>query len=178
MEIHATGKDIRARKPLEAELCTVGSATNRFHLGRHPILLHGTKHNIYDMHVGVDFLLHVVILVVNSDGNGAFAIFLVHLFDATLHEILAVFELFAVVITNDIVEFCLLGAALYAQQMIETLVAFGGFWDVGIGYHAVKFARQTVGIHHLSLGIARVNAHAFDGDFGTSRIEILIFQVA
>ena len=114
MEIHATRKDIGTWKTFETELCTVSSTTDWLHFRRYSIVLHRPKYNIYHVHIRVNLLLHVILLVVKFNPYGAFTILFIHLLHASFHEILAVFKLRTVVVTNDITEFCLLSTAFYA----------------------------------------------------------------
>ena len=44
------------------------------------------KDKVYDMHVGVYFLLHVVVLVFDVYGNSTFTVSLVHLCGTFLHD--------------------------------------------------------------------------------------------
>ena len=123
------------------------------------------QHDIDDVHVGIDFLLHVIILVLHLSHNGIFAILLLHLSHALLDERLAVFEAVTVVVADDIAERGLFNTALDAQQVIEAFIALGRFGCLIGGQHLCELHCQTISIHHLSLGIAWVHADALAVDF-------------
>ena len=102
MEIATTCKDVRTWQTLERELCAIGSATDRLHLRSNTTLLHCLEHDVDDVHVGINLLLHVVVLILEVNCNCALAILLVHLLYAILDEVLAVLETVAVVVADDI----------------------------------------------------------------------------
>ena len=178
VEVDTAGEDVRTRQTLEAQLGSVGTAADRFYAWWNAALLHRSEHDINDVHVRINLLLHIIVLVVDNRLYGSVAILLVHLVHAVLDEILAVFKLVAVVISDDVAEFCLLAAALDADEMVETLVAFSLLRSLVLRNHVLEFHSQSACIHHLSLGIARMNAHALDDDLGSGSIEVLVFQVA
>ena len=62
--------------------------------------------------------------------------------------------------------------------MVKALITLRGFGDIGLGYHGVEFARQSVGIPHLSFGVTGVDTYTFYIYFGARSIEVLVFQVA
>ncbi len=62
--------------------------------------------------------------------------------------------------------------------MVESLIALRGFRQVGFRNHVVELTSQPVGVHHLSFGIARMNADTLDKDLSTCSIEILELQLA
>ena len=129
------------------------------------------------MHVRINFLLHVVVLVVHLQFNSSFTIFLIHLLYAVLHETLTVFEVFTVVVTDDIAELCFFTTAFDTDKMIEALIAFCLLWYLCCWDHVVELTCQTAGINHLSLGITCMNAYAMDKHLSTSSIEVLIFKL-
>ncbi len=100
------------------------------------------------------------------------------MFTQLLDEVLAVFKLVAVVVADDVAELCLLAAALDADEVVETLVAFSLLRSLVLRNHVLEFHSQSACIHHLALGIACMNAHALDDDLGSGSIEVLVFQVA
>ena len=130
------------------------------------------------MHVRINLLLHVIVLVVDNRLYGSVAILLVHLVHAVFDEVLAVFKLIAVMIADDVAELCLLAAALDADEVVETLVAFSLLRSLVLRNHILEFHSQSACIHHLALGIACMNAHALDNDLGSGSIEVLVFQIA
>ena len=95
-------------------------------------LLHGTEHDVDDMHVWIYLLLHVVVLVVDFCRNSSLAILLVHLLDAVFDEILASFKLLSVVVADDVAELGFLAAAFDAEQVVEALVTICLFRIYGL----------------------------------------------
>ena len=81
-------------------------------------------------------------------------------------------------VANDIVQLCQFYIRLNAQQVIEALIAFGGFWCFVFGQHLGKLRSQCIGIDHLAFCISWVYAHSLDCDFGRSGIEVFKFQFA
>ena len=110
MKVATTGEDIWTRQSLERKLCTVCAATDGLHLRSDTTLLHCLEHNVDDVHVGVDLLLHVVVLVLELYRNSTLTPLLVHLLDAVLDEVLAILKTVAVVVAYDVRECGLLAA--------------------------------------------------------------------
>ena len=130
------------------------------------------------MHLRVNLLLHVVVLVVHRDAHRSLAVFFVHGDGLFLDEVLSFLKPFAVVVADNIAQLGLFDVALYAQQMVEALVAFGLFGRLVFWHPLGKLGSQPVGVDHLSLGIARMHAHALDGNLGRGCVEVLKLQVA
>ena len=57
--------------------------------------------------------------------------------------------------------------------MVESLIALCCLWGLAGRQELCELCRQTVGVYHLALGIARVHTDAIDGDLRTGGIEIL-----
>ena len=130
------------------------------------------------MHVGVYLLLHVVILVVHLYLAHSGTVLLVDFLGTLTDEHLALLETGAVVVADDVGELCLLDIGLYAEQVVETLVALGGLRGLVGGQHGCELSGHPVGIDHLALGIARMHTHALETHFGTCGIEVFILQLA
>ena len=177
MEVHTTGKDVGTGQSTETQLCTIGAATDRLHLWRDTTLLHSLQNDVDHIHLGIDLLLHVVVLILDGHRHRAFAILLVHLPGNVLHEVLTVLKLAAVVIANDIAQLGLLTMALDAQQMIEALIAFCGLRNVGFGNVSIELTCQAAGVDHLALGISCVHTASLNGHLSRCGIEVLILQI-
>ena len=137
------------------------------------------QHDVDDVHgVRVYLLLHVVVLVTDFSHDGAFAISGVHLFGTAQDEVLAVFEAVAVVVADDVAEPCLLNVRLDAEQVVETLIALRLLRRLVLRQHLGKLGGQRIGVHHFTLGIARVYADAAYDDLGRSGVEVLELQFA
>ena len=178
VEVDAASEDVGAGKAAVAELGAVRAATDRLYLRLHTRLLHGLEHEVDDVHIGLDLLLHVVVLVGEGDLEDALAVLLVHLGHAVGEELLALLKLLTVVVADDVGELALLAMALDGQEVVEALVALGGLGDVGGGDQGVELGGQAGSVDHLALGVARMDAHAVDDDLGSGGVEALILQFA
>ena len=110
VEVAATSEDIWTWQTLERKLCTVCAATDGLHLRSDTTLLHRLEHDVDDVHVGVNLLLHVVVLVLKLNGDSTLTPLLVHLLDAILDEVLAILKAVAVVVAYDVRQSSLLTA--------------------------------------------------------------------
>ena len=136
MEIHAACEDVGAGEASEGELGTIGATTDGLYPRSNATCLHGVEHNVDDVHrVGLNFLLHVVILIFQFQGEGALAVLLVHLPDTRCNEVLAVFKTVSVVVADDVVEAGILNMALNGEQVEESLIALSGLRGLVKGQH-------------------------------------------
>ena len=135
------------------------------------------QHQVDDVHLGINLLLHVIVLVVDIGCECAFTIFLVHLLDKGQHQTFALLELRAVVVADDIRQFGLFATTLHTRQVIEALIALGGLWTLVGRQQSHEFGSQQRCVHHLTLGIAWVYAHALDGDLCRGSVEVLELQL-
>ena len=177
MEVHATGEDVGTRQSTETQLSTVSTATDRLYFRRDAALLHSLQDDVDHIHLGINFLLHIVVLILDVYLHRAFTILLIHLLGNVLHEVLTVLKLAAVVIANDIAQLGLLTMALDAQQMIEALIAFCGLRNVGFGNVSIELTCQAAGVDHLALGISCVHTASLNGHLSRCGIEVLILQI-
>ena len=117
-------------------------------------------------------------MVVDLGCAGSLAIFLVELLGAVGNEFLAVFELAAVVVADDVAELGFLASALDANEVIETLIALSSLWRLVLGNHVLELYGESAGVHHLALGITGMHTYTLDLDLGASSIEVLVFEIA
>ena len=127
MEVDTSGEDVGAGETLEAQLRSVGTATYGLHLRTYTTFLHSLQHDVDDVHVRLNHLLHVVVLVLDLAIHSTLTVFLVHLPCTFRHQSLAGLKLVAVVVADDVCQLCLLGICVHAEQMEESFVAFGCF---------------------------------------------------
>ena len=66
VEVDTAGEDVRTRQTLEAQLGSVDTAADRFYAGWNAALLHRSEHDVDDVHVRINLLLHVIVLVVDN----------------------------------------------------------------------------------------------------------------
>ena len=84
------------------------------------------QHHVDYVHLWVNLLLHVIILVLDLRCDGSLAILRVHGLYHALDGALAVFEVVAVVVADDIAHRSIFYVTLHTQQMEESLVTLGG----------------------------------------------------
>ena len=178
MEVYATSEDVGAGETLERQLGTVCATTYGLHLRSHTTFLHGTKHQVNDVHLWVDLLFHVIVLILHLTGDRPFTVFLVHLLGALLNDTLAVLKAFTVMVADDVTHLRPLHVRLDAQQVIESLIALRRLWRLIGRQHRGELGCQCIGVHHLSLGIARMHAHTFYIYLGRGSVEVLELQFA
>ena len=107
VEVDGAGEDVGAGQSHERQLCPVGAAAYGLHPWRYAGSEHGALGTLDDVHVGRELLEHVVVLVGHDALACALAVLGVYLVGNALYEGLALFELFAVVVADDVAEACL-----------------------------------------------------------------------
>ena len=110
MHIHAAGKDIGTRKPLEAELCTISTTAYGRNLRLETGLAHGLLGHFYNMHDRLNLLTHIIILVAHLQSTAAGKLS-VSFVNQMLHLALAAFKACTVVVAYYILESGLLYTA-------------------------------------------------------------------
>ena len=131
------------------------------------------QHEVDDVHLGVNLLLHVVVLVGDFTADRSFTVFLVHLLGTLLNRALAVFEAVTVVVADDVVQLGVLHVSLHARQVVEALIALGLLRCLFCRKHRHKLSCQATGVHHLTLGIARMHAYTFYIYLSAGGVEVL-----
>jgi len=63
VEVHTSGKDIRARQPHKREACAIGSATNWLYDRRNICLNHRLLRQLDNLWMRLNHLAHIVVLV-------------------------------------------------------------------------------------------------------------------
>ena len=146
----AAGKQIRTRQTHKGELRAVGTAANRLHLWIDLAIHHRLTGNLHHVRVRHHFFMHIVIAVFDDQLNIAIRMQpLADLFGDLHHFALAGLKLLAVKIADDVVHIGPIDRAFDAGQMVEALIAFGGFrrfvrWDFGMN---ARRQRQRVDHH-------------------------------
>ena len=116
-------------------------------------------------------------MILYLGSNSTFAILLVHRPHQVLNHALTVFETVTVMVADDIRQVSILYVALYAQQVIESLIALGGLGCLVGRQHFGKLSCQHVRIHHFTLGIAWMYADALDVYLRRGSVEVLKLQL-
>lgn len=177
MEVEASGEYIGAGQSLERELCSVGASSDGLYFGCDAGIFHGLDGYVDDVHHWLDFLAHIIVLILDFDG-GAAGKFVVDLACEVFELFLAALETVAVVVADDVGEYSLLDGAFDGYEMIEALVAFGVLGSLPAREHDDKLVGHAYRVEHLVLGVARMNVAAFECDFCHGGVEVLIFQLA
>ena len=81
-------------------------------------------------------------------------------------------------VADDVTHLRPLHVRLDAQQVIESLIALRRLWRLIGRQHRGELGCQCIGVHHLSLGIARMHAHTFYIYLGRGSVEVLELQFA
>ena len=81
-------------------------------------------------------------------------------------------------VADDVAQLGVLHIGLHARQVVEALIALGLLWCLFCRQHCRKLGRQTAGVHHLSLGIARMHAYTFYIYLSAGGVEVLKLQFA
>ena len=115
MEVHAACKYVRAGQTFERKLCSVCTTTYWLYLWSYTAVLHSVQYKVYNVHLRVNLLLHVVVLILNSYLNCSLAGFFVHGGSCSVYQVLAVFYTLAVVVAYDVAHRGILNVALYSQ---------------------------------------------------------------
>ena len=81
-------------------------------------------------------------------------------------------------VAYDVRQLGVLDVGLHAQQMVESLVAFGCLGSLVGWQHHGELGGQPVGVYHLALGVSGMNAYALYRYLGRSGVEVLELEVA
>ena len=95
---------------------------------------------------------HIVVSVAHVERHGARAVFLVEEGGGLRGQLLAALKQGAVVVSQDVGEAGLFGAACHVGQMEETLPPFGVFRALRHGQQRLKFHGDQAGVKHLVFG--------------------------
>ncbi len=178
VEVEAAGEDVGAGESAEGELGAVGAAADGADSGGRAGLGDGLAGDVDDVHLGLDHLAHVVVLVFEGEGGGAWAVVLVDGIDDVGDLGFATLEVFAVVVADDEGELGLLDGAADVGEVEESLVAFGGFGGLVGRELGDDFGGDACGVDHLAFGVAGVDGAAVDGDACGGGVEVLEFDFA
>jgi len=128
--------------------------------------------------VGLDLLLHVVVLVLDVHGDDVAAILAVDEVGALLYHLLLALEQFEVVVADDVLDVGLLDHPRELGDVDESVIALGVLGSLPYGEHVVELGRDKYCIEHLVLGVARVDVAALDVQLGGRGVEVLVLEFA
>ena len=129
------------------------------------------------MHHRLDLLAHVIILIANLDLCRTGAVLRVDLIHQVLQLALAVFELRAVMVADDITQRRLFNRAAHSDQMVESLIALRVFRRLEARQHHGYLVSDTHRVTHLMVRRTRVHIQTVHMDLGTRCIEVLKLQL-
>ena len=124
--------------------------------------------------IGRDLLLHVAVLVAQSQGDGAFAPALVHHLRDVAQLIPPRLKARRIMVAHDVDQPCAGHVARHFLQMEETLVALGLSRRFGSGQHGVEFHGQQACVDHGVFGAAGMHVHAAKVQGSFAGVEVFI----
>ena len=124
VEVETSGKDVGAGETLEAELGTVCATSNGHYVAEATSLFDGAFGDVCNLGLVLQLAQHIIILVLHFCGHCVLSVFGVQLLGYLGHHLLALLELAAVVVANDVTEPSLFHTATHARQMEEPFVSF------------------------------------------------------
>ena len=83
------------------------------------------------------------------------------------------FEGGTVMVADDVRHFRLFHGAFDMREQVKSLVILRVLGTLRGGQHTVEFHSDELGVHHLVLGISRMDVLALDVDVGTGGVEVL-----
>ena len=95
VEVHPTGKYIRARKSHIRESGSIRTATNRLHLGRYAGKLHGSDGFFDNLGMRLHHLPHIVILIFEFERHDVRAVLAVDVVYGSFDQFFLLFKEFA-----------------------------------------------------------------------------------
>ena len=89
-------------------------------------LLDGLAGRLHKVEVGLDFLQHIAVAVLDLDFHRAGAVLAVEVAGDVEKVVLLELQLAGVVVAEDVAQLCLGDVAVHLAQMVEALIALGG----------------------------------------------------
>ena len=127
------------------------------------------------MHDGFHLFAHIIIGIVELQGQRFVAIFEIHALDEAAQHGFPRFEALSVMIADDEIDRGALHRSGNSREVEETLVARSLFGDFCGRHLLYKFRCQAGSVHHLVFSEARMDADA--GDLDASRRGIEVFEL-
>ena len=81
-------------------------------------------------------------------------------------------------VANEISHGCVLAVTFHVEQVEEAFIAFSRFRQLVFGHETLQLGSNSYGVDHFTLGIAGMNAGAFDMNFGSGCVEAFKLQLA
>ena len=126
----------------------------------------------------LDHLAHIVVLILQREGQHACTILVVEHTDDVVHPSLLLLELLGIVVADDIRNLSLLDRAVDTHTVVEALVTLGVLGALLCGKQRVELASNLDGVNHLILRISGVHVAALDCNLGRCGVEVLVLQLA
>ena len=176
--VFAAGAQVRAGQAHEGEPRAVGAAADRDDVRLHAVFKHRGLGGLDDLHVRQDLFLHVVVGVLQLDGDELSSVLAVQEIRGKAEFLLAVFKERPVVVADDVVERRVLDLALHADEVREALVALGVLRHLVLRQEGGELHRDGHRVDHLVFCAAGVDAEALDRDVRRSAVEVLVLELA
>ena len=126
----------------------------------------------------LNHLTHVVVLVLEREGEALLAILALEEVYNVPHELLLLLKLIRVVVANDVAYLSLLNRALDAHAVEEALVVLSKLRTLLRREQGVELARYVDGVNHLVLSHAWVHVAARNLNLGARSVEVLVLELA
>lgn len=174
----AARRKVGTGQAAERQLCTVGAAANRQHLGLNIAGKEGFLGDIDQLWVVADDLGHVTVLVLDLDRYALLAQTLVEQRGGSIHQLELLLELGGIVITDDIARRGMVDRGRNALEVIEALVVLGVFRALRIREQRVKVAEQIARVDHAALGVTGMDGLALKVNGCLGGVKALPLQLA
>ena len=178
VEVAAAGAQIGAGQTHKGQAGAVGAAADGHGDRLNAGAAHGLHGVVHQMPVGADLVSHVLIGILDGQGDGTFAVLAVQEGGCRLSVGLLLFQLGGVVVTEDVVHPGVFHVALHIGQVEETVVFLGELGLLLGGQQVLELHADGQGVLHLVLGRAGMDVLAADVHLEGGGVEVFILQLA
>ena len=121
---------------------------------------------------------HVVIAVLEREGDDFAAVFFVDDLRSVLHHLLASLKGRAVMVAHDVMQLGVFYVALHHAQVEEAFVALRQPRNIGSGEQTVEFHRDERGVNHRVFGRTGMDAQSLENHIRRAGVERLVGDFA
>ncbi len=178
MEIVATGKQVGTWQAFVAKSRTVGTATNGTNVWLYVCFLHGKFCVFHKVDMRSNLFFHVVVAIGDGNVHCARAVFSVEKIYNLLEKCLFVLELLHIVVTNDVVDGCLLAITRNIGKVEKSFVAFGVHGVIKGGQQTLQFHCDKHCVDHQTFCRTGVHRFAVHYHFYSCSVKVFVFQLA
>src|SRR3989339_269540 len=128
------------------------------------------------MIVRFNLFFHIEILIFQLKTECTGTILFVHICHRLFDKIFLEIELLKVVVTNDILDCCLLHSSVKADNMEEPLIVLGKLRPLLNRQKRVELCTKYYCIDHLIFGIPRMDVSPLNKDLCRCCVKVLVFK--